>query len=118
MKPIKITDSVTMIRAYLNDTLAARDFQKRLPFCCCGYDSGMDYCCTVASGLYDPGETKVGWKNGDISLGGGWFTLIYGGEEESNCYRNMMIIGHILEEDIHLIKKFPGKVCLQISIAD
>ena len=70
MKNVIITDGSVKIRAILNDTLAARDFEKRLPFTCSGYDSGIDFCCSAANGLYDPMETQVGWKNGDISLGG------------------------------------------------
>ena len=30
---------------------SARDFGKRLPFICSGYDSGIDYCCSAANGL-------------------------------------------------------------------
>ena len=73
MRAVRITDGTTTLRATLNDTVAAKDFEKRLPFACKGYDSGVDYCCTAASGLFDPAETQTGWKNGDISLGGGWF---------------------------------------------
>ena len=59
MKNVIITDGGVRIRATLNDTLAARDFEKRLPFTCSGYDSGIDYCCSAANGLYDPLETQV-----------------------------------------------------------
>ena len=59
MKNVIITDGSVRIRATLNDTLAARDFEKRLPFTCSGYDSGIDYCCSAANGLYDPLETQV-----------------------------------------------------------
>lgn len=118
MKEIKITDGKTVLRAVLNDTVAARDFEKRLPFTVSGYDSGIDYCCTAASGVYDPMETQCGWKNGDISLGGGWFALLYGGQEQSSEYRNMMIIGHIYDEDLELIKEMPGKVNLTVSVSE
>ncbi len=115
MRNIIITDGIVRIRARLNDTLAAKDFERRLPFSCSGYDSGMDYCCNAANGLYDPLETQIGWNNGDISLGGGWFALLYGGEEFSKEYRNMMIIGHILEDDLKLINQMPGRVKLVVS---
>lgn len=115
MRNIIITDGTVKIRAMLNDTLAAKDFEKRLPFTCSGYDSGMDYCCNAANGLYDPLETQNGWKNGDISLGGGWFALLYEGEKSSQEYRNMMIIGHILEDDMELVEKMPERVTLTVS---
>lgn len=117
MKNINITDGKTTLRAILNDTTAARDFEQRLPFICSGYDSGVDYCCSAASGRFDPLETQDGWKNGDISLGGGWFALLYGGEEQSASYKNMMIIGHIQEEDLPLIQAMPERVTLTVSLA-
>lgn len=115
MKNVIITDGKVKLRATLNDTVAARDFERRLPFTCSGYDSGVDYCCSAASGLYDPLETQNGWKNGDISLGGGWFALLYDGEESSEEYRNMMIIGRILKDDLELVKEMPGRVTLTVS---
>lgn len=115
MSNIIITDGRVRLRAVLNDTVASRDFEKRLPFTCSGYDSGMDYCCSAASGLYDPLETQTGWKNGDISLGGGWFALLYGGEEVSDQYKDMMIIGHIVADDLKLVKEMPERVTLTVS---
>ena len=118
MKDIRITDGTTTLRAVLNDTVAARDFEKRLPFTVSGYDSGIDYCCNAASGIFDPMETQAGWKNGDISLGSGWFALLYGGEEQSKAYQNMMIIGHILGEDLPLVSKMPERVNLTVSLVE
>ena len=118
MKEIRITDGTTTLRAVLNDTVAARDFEKRLPFTVSGYDSGIDYCCNAASGLFDPTETQAGWKNGDISLGGGWFALLYGGEEQSRDYKNMMIIRHIMEDDLPLVSQMPERVSLTVSFAE
>lgn len=118
MRDIKITDGSTTLRGSLNDTVAAKDLEKRLPLVVSGYDSGIDYCCTAASGLFDPTETQVGWKNGDISLGGGWFALLYGGEEQSSDYRDMMIVGHVDEADLPLVAKMPDRVTLTVSLAD
>jgi len=115
MKNVVISDGRVKVRAVLNDTLAAKDFEKRLPFTCSGYDSGTDYCCSAASGLYDPLETQTGWKNGDISLGGGWFALLYGGEKKSGEYKDMMIIGHIMEDDLELVKNMPERITLKVS---
>ena len=114
MKNIIITDGSVRIRAQLNDTVAARDFEKRLPFTCSGSDYGMDYCCSAANGVFDPTELQTGWKNGDISLGGGWFSLLYGGEEVSAEYKDMMIIGHIEPQDLELVKKMPERITLTI----
>ncbi len=51
MKEIKITDGTTVIHARLNDTVAAHDFEKRLPCTLSGSDSGMDYCCAATNGV-------------------------------------------------------------------
>ncbi len=118
MKDIRISDGATTLRAVLNDTVAAKDFEKRLPLTVSGYDSGIDYCCNAASGIFDPMETQAGWKNGDISLGDGWFALLYGGEEQSIAYKNMMIIGHILREDLPLVSKMPERVNLTVSLVE
>lgn len=115
MKKILITDGNTVLHAELNDTAAAKDFEKRLPFKCAGCDSGVDYCCYAAAGRYDPTELQTGWKNGDISLGGGWFALLYGVEEQSESYRNMMIIGHINDEDLSNVHAMPNRVSLTVA---
>ena len=106
MKEIQITDGTTVIHAVLNGTVAAQDFEKRLPCTFSGSDSGMDYCCPAANGLYDPLETRRGWKNGDISLCDGW---------QSDEYGDMMIIGHIHDEDLPLVRQMPPRVTLKVE---
>ena len=115
MKEIQITDGTTVVHAVLNDTVAAQDFEKHLPCIFIGSDSGIDYCCPAPNGLYDPLEIQRGWKNGDISLGDGWFALLYGGEEQSDEYGNMMIIGHIHDEDLPLVRQMPPRVTLKVE---
>lgn len=115
MRKIIISDGKTILHAELNDTAAAKDFEKRLPFKCSGCDSGVDYCCYAAAGRYDPTELQSGWKNGDISLGGGWFALLYGGEEQSESYKNMMIIGRIDDADLNAVQALPEHVNLTIK---
>ncbi len=46
MQNITITSGDTVLRAKLNNTVAAKDFFQRLPLTVSGYDSGIDYCCT------------------------------------------------------------------------
>ena len=115
MKNVVISDGSVRIRAVLNDTRAAKDFESRLPLTCIGCDSGIDYCCSVASGVFDPRELQTGWKNGDLSLGGGWFALLYGGEEHSGEYKDMMIIGRIHDDDLHMVEAMPARVTLTVS---
>lgn len=115
MKEIQITDGTTVLHAVLNETVAAQDFEKRLPCTFTGSDSGTDYCCAAANGVYDPLEAQRGWKNGDISLCDGWFALLYGGEEQSEAYEDMMIIGHIHAEDLPLVRQMPPRVTLKVE---
>jgi len=117
MKKICITDGNVILYADLNDTVAANDFAKRLPCNFSGSDSGIDYCCMAANGVYDPLETQTGWQNGDISLGGGWFALLYGGEEQSKSYRNMMIIGRLDEKSLKYVHRLPDKVNFYVNFA-
>ena len=88
--PIVLKVNDTVIPATLNDTVAAQDFKKRMPFNVSGYRSEVDYCCTATSGKYNPAETQSGWKNGDISLAGGWFAVLFDGEENSASYHIMI----------------------------
>ena len=113
---LKANDIV--IPAILNDTVAARGFKKRLSLKVSGYRSDVDYCCTAACSVFDPTETQAGWKNGDISLAGGWFAVLFDGEEGSYQYKNMMIIAHVNEEYLHLIKELPATVKFSVEIAN
>ena len=106
------------IPGILNNTIAAKEFKKRLPFRVSGYRSAVDYCCTAACGRFDPSETQSGWKNGDISLAGGWFAVFFDGEETSKKYPGMMIIGHIQEDDLYLLKELPENVRFIVELAE
>lgn len=52
----------------------------------------------------------------DISLCDGWFAILYGGQEISSSYRNMMIIGHLEEDALEKVKALPNKVSLKIQM--
>lgn len=117
MTRISITDGTTVLYARLNETVAARDFERRLPCRFSATDSGVDYECAAARGVFDPLELQDGWKNGDICLGGGWFAILYGGEEESASHRSMMIIGHLEEESLRKVKQMPARVNLKVDFA-
>lgn len=116
--PIVLKVNDITIPATLNDTVAAQDFKKRLPFKVSGYRSSVDYCCTADCGKFDPTETQSGWKNGDISLAGGWFAVLFDGEEQSESYNGMMIIAHIDEDNLHLVKSLPHSIEFIVELAD
>ena len=108
--------SVT-VKAKMNDSFAARDFMNRLPMTVTGFNSGVDYCCELTDGIIDETELQDGWKNGDINLSGGWFAILYGGEEESASY-HQMIIAHLTEEDNRLIQTLPGQASFRLSLEE
>ena len=105
------------IPAILNDTVAAKEFRKRLPFSVSGNRSAVDYCCRTACGIFDPAETQSGWTNGDISLAGGWFAVLFDGEETSQAYHGMMIIAHIDNAHLPLVKGLSDSVKFTVEPA-
>jgi hypothetical protein len=107
-----------IIPATLNNTMAAQEFKKRLPLKISGYRSAVDYCCAATCGVFNPAETQSGWKNGDISLAGGWFAVLFDGEETSQNYHGMMIIAHIKEEHLQLVKELPDTVKFVVELAN
>lgn len=104
------------IPATLNDTIAAQDFKKHLPKKFTGYRSEFDFCCQAACGLFDPTETQSGWKNGDISLSGGWFAIFIDGEKESKNYRGIMVIAHLEKSALEQVKNLPESIRLTVEI--
>lgn len=112
-----ITAGNATVKAKLNNTIAARDLMNRLPMMVTGFDSGIDYCCECADGEMDENEMQDGWKNGDINLSGGYFAILYGGEEQSASYRQM-IVAHLSEEDNHLIQTLPRQAAFRLSLEE
>lgn len=116
MMRIRIAAGEHRISAVLNDTKAAGDFEKRLPFRVTCRDSGIDFCGAAARGRFDPSELTVGWKNGDILLSDGRFALLYAGQETSADYDRTMIIGHF--DDLDTVRKLSKTVRLTVTAAD
>ena len=112
-----ISSGDVTVKAKLNNTMAARDLMNRLPMTVSGFDSGTDYCCKCADGALDESEMQDGWKNGDINLSGGWFAILYGGEEQSKAYRQM-IVAHLSEEDNRLIRTLPKEAEFHLSMEE
>ena len=115
MQKICLTDGNIILYATINDTVAAKDFLDRLPCNFSGCDSGIDYCCTAAKGRYDPTETQIGWKNGDLCLCDGWFAILYGGEEMSERFGNVMVIGELEEQSLVDVRDLPQRVTLHVT---
>lgn len=115
--PIVLKVNGVTIPATLNDTVAAEDFKQRLPFKVEGHRSPVDYCCVATEGKFEPAQKQAGWKNGDISLAGGWFAVLFDGEESSKSYTDMMIIAHIDAKDLQLVLDLPSQVTFNVELA-
>ena len=105
------------VKAKMNGSFAARDFMNRLPMTVTGEDSGVDYCCELEDGAIDETELQDGWENGDIDAYGGWFAILYGGEEQSASYRQM-IIAHLDEADNRRIQTLPKEAVFELSLEE
>ena len=105
------------VKAKMNDSFAARDFMNRLPMTVNGEDSGVGYYCELKDGMVDESELQNGWKNGDISAYGGWFSILYRGEEQSSSYRQM-IIAHLDEEENRKRQTLAKKVQFELSLEE
>lgn len=112
-----ISSGDVTVNAKMNDSFAARDFMNRMPLTVKGIDSGVDYCCEMKSGLLDEAEMQDGWKNGDINLSDGWFAILYGGEEQSAQY-HQMIIAHLDDEDNKRIMSLPKEAEFLLSLEE
>ena len=108
----------TGVEAILSSTAAARDFKRRLPLTVSGTRSNDNYRCRAAIGCFDPEETQTGWRNGDISIAGGWLRIFFDGEGSSGDIAGIMVIAHIGEGDLELIRRLPVNVRFCIEAAD
>ncbi|MEV6056166.1 hypothetical protein [Streptomyces sp. NPDC052107] len=54
-----------------------------------------DYCGTAPPLETDAAQQQAGRKNGDIGYAGGWFALLFDGQEHSQSCTGMMISGHV-----------------------
>ena len=112
-----IRSGAVTVKAKMNGSVAARDFMNRLPMTVTGEDSGVDYCCELEDGAIDETELQDGWRIGDINAYGGWFAILYGGEEQSASYRQM-IIAHLDEADNRRIQTLPKEAVFELSLEE
>lgn len=114
---IILTINKEVIPATLNSTIAAQEFIKKLPFSLSASKGEFDFCGMGGELKYDPSQTQVGWKNGDIGYARGWFAIFHSGEERSSEYTSEMIIGHIDEKYLQTIKNLPHSVKISVELA-
>lgn len=113
---VTLTIGSTTIPAVLNDTVAAKEFIKRLPFTVTASKGQYDFCGLAGSLKYDEAETQAGWKNGDIGYAKGWFALFHSGEEQSESYTSEMIIGHVDDSYLETIRNMPNSIEITVEL--
>ncbi len=83
----------------LNETLAAKDFAKRLPFSATCRKNPTEYYCSSANGIFEPMELQLGYQAGDLIQWDGWFFVAYKDAEEAYQQQYYMVIGKLAEPD-------------------
>lgn len=91
-----------IIKASLNETMAAQDFLSRLPLTLEMSKSDIDFSCNYSSGNYTVDEMHKGWNNGDIVWGGGFLSIMFRAEKDSLGY-NLIKIGSIDKSDLLIL---------------
>lgn len=109
----------TVIPGTLNDSETARALIKRLHYTIRLSNYGNDFCGVMGDPLpYHEEEVHHGWLNGDIDFAtdGNWFTILFGGEEDSRDYGCQVNIGKI-DCELKKISSLQGSYTVRIELA-
>ncbi|SFO15982.1 Cyclophilin-like [Cohaesibacter marisflavi] len=117
---ITLTIKGTVINAVLNDSKTAKDLLDRLPLTLQLQGYEFDFCGVMPEGLaYKESDATTGWKNGDIAFGPGanWFTILYGGEEQSGDSGPLVKFGRI-SDPLSRLDALPRSISVTLAKAD
>lgn len=120
MTTIKLVFGNTTVNAELNDTETARAFAEKLPVTIAVGGTGIDFCGRMPFSLpYEDAQVHNGWTNGDVNYNprGGWFAVLYGGEEDSARYDDQVVMGRIEGADLAAVQALGGSYDLRIELA-
>ena len=109
----------TAIPATLNDSITAQALIKMLPYTITLSNYGSDFCGVMKNPLpYKEEDVHNGWLNGDIDFAtdGDWFTILFGGEENSDSYGYQVNIGKI-DCELEKISSLQGSHKVRIELA-
>ena len=118
--PIVLHFGEVAVPAHLNDTDTARAFAARLPLTIEVSGTGVAFCGRMPFSLpYHEAQVHNGWTNGDIDYNprGGWFALLFGGQEESGAYDDQVTIGAV-DCPLSVLEQLDGSFSLRIEQAD
>lgn len=117
---IKMFFGNIVIPATLNDSDTAKALIKMLPYNICLSNYGNDFCGVMEQPLpYNEEDVHNGWLNGDIDFAtdGNWFTILFGGEENSGGYGYQVNIGKI-DCELEKISSLRGSQQVRIELAE
>jgi len=107
----------TVIPATLNNTITAQCFKETLPFSITLNRYEVDYCASAAPLKTDESDRQSGWTNGDIGHFGGWFTILFDGEEKSKETSGVVIIGRIDDGHLDTVRSLGHPVRITVDLA-
>ncbi len=113
---VTLTSGDYVLHATLNSTKAAESLRSKLPMSISLGRSSLDYCGTAPALESDSSERQYGWRNGDISIVGGWISIFY--VVQHRLPMPVMVLGSIDESDLHVLKKLDNSVSFRIEIAE
>jgi Uncharacterized conserved protein len=119
MTEIALTIGSTVLKAHLNDTLAAQDLISHLPVMVNLYNSGHDYCGNIDPPLcYDKADVQYGWHNGDLAFwtAGNDFVIFHDDEEKSSSTGDLVIIGAVTS-DLKEVRALSDSIRVKIELA-
>ncbi len=120
MTRIKLTFGDTVAYAELNETATAKAFAGKLPTTIRVGGTGIDFCGQMPFSLpYDEAQVHNGWTNGDVNYNphGGWFAILYGGEEDSQRYGDQVVMGRLEGEELAKVQALGGSYDLHVELA-
>lgn len=121
MTRIRLDFGSTIIHATTNETGTAQAFVGRLPCTVSVSGTGLDFCGRMPFSLpYEQSQVHHGWTNGDVNYnpGGGWFAVLFDGEEDSARYGDQVSMGRVDAGDLPLLHELDGSFQVRIELED
>lgn len=113
---VTLTVNNTMLPAVLNNTLTAQSLIKQLPLAFSLQRQEFAYKGKVGPLEVAPEQQQDGWNNGDIAYYQGHIYLIFSGSQISKQYKALIIIGHVSELHMEVIKSLSDEAAAIVEL--
>ena len=117
--PIKLTINGKEMKAWLNDSVPAKELREQMPKTVRLNDSDNDFCGDTLDIGYRESDVQSGYRNGDLAYypPARNFVIFVHGEETSASTGNLVIIGHI-DEPQAVLDSLHGDLTVTIESAE